>query len=233
MGLVTIGPPEEIVLELAKGNEIEIFIETGTFRGGTTRWAAKHFKFVYTIERSKTLYNLYNKELSLIPGVKPLYGDSRDVLPQILKEIGNQKCVFWLDGHWSGGETAGEDDECPLMDELKIISGRDNDIILIDDARLFLSAPPPFHNPAAWPTISEIIYAFSASGNKPFVQVIDDVIFSIPDSEKLKKLMINYSQKRAIPFWHKLADKKQNFNRVNLKTKLLKLRNRLTKSNDN
>lgn len=49
--------------------------------------------------------------------------------------------VFWLDGHWSGGFTAGEADECPLLGELNSLCARTHDIVLIDDAR-FLNAAP-------------------------------------------------------------------------------------------
>jgi hypothetical protein len=228
VGLVNLGPPENIVLELAAQSKTEIFIETGTFRGRTTRWASKHFKSVFTIEKSESIFDLHNKELSAIKGVKALLGDSRNHLPEILKEIGNNRALFWLDGHYSGGETAGVDDECPLLDELKCLSGRENDIILIDDARLFLSVPPEPLTPSAWPTITEIIDAVYVNGKRPFIQAIDDVIFIIPEDEQLKKVMTAYSRKRAIPFWHKLAVRKYDLSKDGLKTKLLKLKKRLT-----
>jgi len=66
--------------------------------------------------------------------------------------------LFWLDAHWSGGDTYGENDECPLMDELKIIfQYRKNYVILIDDARLFMAPPPKPHKIENWPSIKEIV----------------------------------------------------------------------------
>lgn len=206
MGIVTMGVPEQIVTELATLNNSTIFVETGTYRGGTTRWAAQHFRAVHTVERSEELFGAESAALTQLAGVSPHLGDSRDVLPKILEEIGDHSAVFWLDSHWSGGITAGVDDECPVIDELAILSGRVDDIILIDDARLFLCAPPAPHNPRQWPTISDIVEASSIQlGGRRFVQVVDDVIFIIPDKEELRDHLISYSQSRASEFWQTFA----------------------------
>jgi hypothetical protein len=201
MGIVTPGIPQQIVIDLARLNGSTVFVETGTFYGGTTRWAANHFEIVHTIERAESLYNLHSRELSQIKGVKPHLGDSRNVLPQIVKDIRGQRAVYWLDGHWSGGETAGEFDECPLLDELACLANCTQDIILIDDARLFLCAPPLPHNPSQWATISEIFNVLPLSAKKSFVQIVDDVIFIIPDEDALRNCLVEYSQGRANDFW--------------------------------
>jgi len=135
----------------------------------------------FTVERAESIYRSQKEQLASLAGVKLLYGDSRKVLPSVVAEIGARKAVFWLDGHWSGAETAGADDECPLMGELACLSGRTGDIVLIDDARLFLCAPPQPHKASEWPTISDVVEALSRLHSRPFVQVIDDVIFAIPD----------------------------------------------------
>jgi hypothetical protein len=197
MGIVTLGIPREITLELARLNNATAFVETGTYRGDTTRWASQHFASVFTIERSEALYKLHHQDLAKLPGVKPLRGDSRMVLPSVLSEIGDRKALFWLDGHWSGGETAGAGDECPLLDELACLSGRTADIILIDDARLFLSAPPRPHKPSAWPTIIEVGEALPVSHGRLFIQIVDDVIFAVPNQDPLKSFLIDYAQRRA------------------------------------
>jgi len=200
MGIVNFGMPSEITLKLASLNNTDVFIETGTFQGGTTRWASTRFESVFTIERAEGLYNLHHGELAQIKGVKPLFGDSRDVLPLILAGIGQRKALFWLDGHWSGGETAGAADECPLLEELACLSDRKGDIVLIDDARLFLSAPPRPHKPSEWPTIRDIVEAFAGWRSRPYIQIIDDVIFAIPNEEPLKSCLIQYAQDRAEAF---------------------------------
>jgi len=201
MGIVTSGIPSEITLELARLNNAAVFVETGTFQGETTRWAANHFDSVFTIERAESLHSLQEEKLARLAGVKSLLGDSRKVLPSIVEEIGDRKAVFWLDGHWSGGETAGADDECPLLGELACLSDRTGDIVLIDDARLFLCAPPKPHKASEWPTISDIVEAFLRSHTPPYIQVIDDVIFAIPNEVPLKSCLINYAQERSNSFW--------------------------------
>ncbi len=201
MGIVTSGIPHQIVIELAQLNSSKIFVETGTLHGVTTRWASNNFEMVHAIERAEDLYKLHSKELSQIKGVTPHLGDSRDILPQIVRDIHDRRAVYWLDGHWSGGETAGEHDECPLIGELACLSGRAEDIILIDDARLFLCVPPLPHNPSQWPTISDIVNVLPASNKKPFVQIVDDVIFIVPDEDALRNRLVDYAQRRSNEFW--------------------------------
>jgi hypothetical protein len=48
-------------------------------------------------------------------------------------------CLFWLDGHFSAGVTARGDVDTPIVAELDSVLGRSgwNDVVLIDDARLF------------------------------------------------------------------------------------------------
>ena len=197
MGITTFGIPGEIVMELSRLNNVSVFVETGTFHGGTTRWASEYFDSVFTIECAKSLYDLHNEELARCKGVKPLLGDSREMLPSVLREIGSQRAVFWLDGHWSGGETAGIDEECPVLEELACLSDRTDDIVLIDDARLFLCVPPEPHRPSDWPTIGEIVEVILGWKSRSYIQIIDDVIFVVPNKDSLKQCLVDYARKRA------------------------------------
>jgi len=139
--------------------------------------------------------------LSELAGVKSYCADSRVVFPEILSSIGDRKALHWLDSHWFGAETAGENDQCPLLGELACLSERHQDIILIDDARLFLAAPPMPHNPAQWPTIADIVMALPECGRRSYVQVADDVIFIIPNEESLKERLVTYTKRRNNLFW--------------------------------
>jgi len=219
MGIATYGIPKEIVLELARLNGSTVFVETGTFHGETTRWAAKHFEAVHTIERAQDLYDLHSKELARLGRVTPHLGDSREVLPRIVGEMGGRKAVYWLDGHWSGGQTAGENDECPLLGELECLSSRAEDLVLIDDARYFLCAPPRAYNPSEWPTIPDIINALPKSVRDPFVQILDDVIFVVPDTDALRGCLVGYAQMR----WEKLGKLQQGRGWLRLKGLIRKM----------
>lgn len=206
MGIVTQGIPKDIVVELARLNGATVFVETGTFHGATARWASDYFDIVHTIERAEGLYTLHGKELAQVKHVTPHLGDSRDILPSIIRGIGDRRAVYWLDGHWSGGETAGESDECPLLDELACVSSRTEDIILIDDARYFLCAPPPPYNPSQWPTIPAILNALAGSARRSFVQIVDDVIFIVPNEDSLRRHLIDYAQRRSGSLWEKVGE---------------------------
>jgi hypothetical protein len=88
--------------------------------------------------------------------------------------------LFWLDAHWSGGETFGEEDECPLLDEIAVIDGDGpSHIILIDDARMFLAPPDLPHEAESWPTIDEVCHALTAR-RTAFVSIFEDVIIRVP-----------------------------------------------------
>jgi hypothetical protein len=145
------------------------------------------------------------------------------VLPEILSEIGDKKTVFWLDGHWSAGETAGEEDECPLLGELNLISKREGDVILIDDARYFLSPPGKPHNPDKWPTISDIVKLLDTPDNKRYIQIVDDVIFAVPYDETIKPRLAGYAATQSAKFWEGYVDMQKNV--VNLSKELADLRN--------
>lgn len=198
MGIVHPGIPQAIALDLAHAAECRVFVESGTFMGATSKWAAQHFDFVFTMERYEPLFRQHSEGLKALGNIQPLCGDSRALLPVIAGGLHEFRALHWLDAHWSGEGTAGSNDECPLLDELNALLPRANDIILIDDARLFLCAPPKPHNPQAWPGIAEVV---AALGPRRHVQVIDDVIYAVPDEPVFVRLITEYAQQRSTAFW--------------------------------
>ncbi|MEN9728212.1 MAG: hypothetical protein RL434_2578 [Pseudomonadota bacterium] len=195
MGIVT--PfPVDISLRLARLSGTRQFVETGTYQGQTARWAADHFDCVHTIERSQTLHAAAAQALADRPNVQAHHGDSRIVLPEVVKGLQSEPALFYLDGHWSGGVTAGKGDECPLLEELRLLRDRSGDIILIDDARLFLSTPGGRLDPAQWPTMVEIVHALPGGGADVFMQIVDDVIFVVPRQEALMDCLTAYARER-------------------------------------
>jgi len=208
MGIITMGIPLQIASELAKLANVDTFIETGTYVGGTVNAVAKYFETVHTIEISEYVYNTYGQNITESKVVRHL-GDSRNILPQILKNIPQEQAVlFWLDGHYSGSETGGMEYPYPLMEELGIILQRPNDIILIDDARLFFSG-----NGNNCPTISDIMFMLPNKGKEHFVQIADDVIFIIPiKNQALVNCLHNWAAEETKVFWENYAElKKLNF----------------------
>jgi hypothetical protein len=174
-------------------------IETGTYRGLTARALAPVFGNVVTIELSRELHERAARALGDLPNVEAIQGDSRQVLAGIARA--EMPTLYFLDGHWSGGATDGAGDECPLLGELAAIgSGHPQDCLVIDDARLFTSAPPPPHNPAQWPTITEVFDAIRLQRPDHFVTLLADQVIAVP--KRARSVVDGYSARaltRAVP----------------------------------
>src|SRR5581483_11501794 len=137
----------------------DIFIESGTSYGGTTKIAKELFKEVYTIELEDQFYQKAAANFSNDRNVHVYHGDSGKLLPSIIKDLKNQNLLFWLDGHYSGGTTAKGESNTPIMSELKAIkeSGILHGIILIDDICCFHPDNKSIIEVAqGYPTIGEV-----------------------------------------------------------------------------
>ena len=191
MGLINFGIPEKETEYLKNRLKLDVFVEGGTYKGGTAKSMSNQFRKVYTIEKSDVMFDIANENLKDISNVAMLKGDTREHLHSILEN--NDNLLFWLDAHWSGGETYGEEDECPLIEELEIIfEYNKNYVILIDDARLFLAPPPYPHKIENWPSLTDIlnsmpdnweliefedvIYLFNTKCNKDFKSFIQKIV---------------------------------------------------------
>lgn len=117
---------------------LETLIETGTLRGGAIYALKNRFKKLYSIELSRELAATAQHRFHSHPHIQILQGDSGQLLPQLLSGV-SQPCLFWLDGHYSGGVTAQGDLETPILKEMRTIFDYpcNDHVILIDDARLF------------------------------------------------------------------------------------------------
>lgn len=177
MGQVNFGVPADEVMFLQNKLNLQVFVEGGTYKGWTAKNMSKQFQKVYTIEKSDVMFNIAKKNLEEVENVTMYQGDTREYLHHILKE--NDNILFWLDAHWSGGETYGEEDECPLIKELEIIfEHQKNQVILIDDARLFLAPPPSPHDYKNWPSMHAISKAIPESWD---LIEYEDVIYIFPE----------------------------------------------------
>jgi hypothetical protein len=117
-----------------------VFVETGSYEGdGIQAALSSGFTKVVSIELAPALAE-YCRNLFEGDSRVTLYeGDSSKMLDKILKDI-NEPVTFWLDGHWSYGETARGDEDSPLLKELELIKAwiKETGIkptLLIDDMR--------------------------------------------------------------------------------------------------
>lgn len=158
-------------------------VETGTLHGGGARLMGELFDSAVSIELSPEFHAEASRELAAVANVEIVLGDSARVLPRVVDP--SVPTLFFLDGHWSGGTTAGVEVECPVLEEIAALAhGHPDDCVIIDDARLFTASPPPPHDPAKWPTIVEVFDAVRAAKPSHHVTVLEDAVIAVPPRVK-------------------------------------------------
>jgi predicted O-methyltransferase YrrM len=171
-----------LATELRDRLDLKRAVETGTYQGITARRLATIFGEVVTIELSKELHESASRALRPLPNVRALQGDSAERLRELAAET---PTLFFLDGHWSGGATAGVEHECPVLGELAALEpSHPSDVIVIDDARHFMASPPPPSDPTHWPTFMELYRAIGQRRPDHLVTVINDQIIVHPAAAK-------------------------------------------------
>jgi hypothetical protein len=137
------GPPppvikERIVADHARLSGRACLVETGTYNGDMVFAQRRRFRRIFTIELDDRLFERATKRFERDPHIVVLHGDSGEALPRLLESI-RWPCLFWLDGHYSGGSTARGKLETPVVEELAAILRHEipGHVVLIDDARCF------------------------------------------------------------------------------------------------
>jgi hypothetical protein len=126
------------------GYRNQVFIETGSHHGDGIQAALDAgFKCVYSTELNLFDYGWcacrFEKQMTK---VHLFNRDSRQFLRDLLPGV-TTRCTFWLDAH-ECGSGGGDSKDCPLTEELLLISLHEikDHTILIDDVRLFGSELP-------------------------------------------------------------------------------------------
>jgi len=121
----------KLIKEIAEKRNINVMIETGTLGGDALYILMNTFLKIYSIEIDIELYKNAIEKFKHCQNIEILYGDSALILPTILEEKINERCLFWLDAHTV--------DSSPILHELNAIKNHwiKNHIILIDDYSYF------------------------------------------------------------------------------------------------
>jgi hypothetical protein len=129
---------ETVVREYAQQFNTRILIETGTYLGDMVYAMRKAFAKIISFELDEELSRQARQKFAHNKHIQIVQGDSGELLGGHLQTI-HEPCLFWLDGHFSGGITAQATLNTPIKNELEAILSHPvpGHVILIDDARCF------------------------------------------------------------------------------------------------
>lgn len=178
MGGITFSIPRQLISTIQENFKYRNFIETGTYMGATSIWASSLFEKVYTIEVNPKLSSQAAMNANGKSNIRFIHGDSATELGKVSENLEGSS-LYWLDGHWCGGVEK-LTHECPLMHELNVITIKEQDIILIDDARFFMGIVPAPHKPEEWPRIDEVISALKLKYPAHAIIIEYDIIMCLP-----------------------------------------------------
>lgn len=163
---------QSVIKKLAKEFNIEILVETGTYKGDMIEALKKRFKKLTSIELSEFYFKNATVKFKNDSNVNIINGDSGKEIKKLLKGL-SSPALFWLDGHYSGGKTAKTKLNTPIVEELvAILKHKTKEhVVLIDDARLF-------NGKDDYPKISQIKKLLK--GLKYDIEIRDDIIRITP-----------------------------------------------------
>lgn len=126
-----------VVRDYARRYGLRTLVETGTFMGDMLEAQKTDFDRLISIELSPELHAKARQRFAADPKVEIIQGDSGLLIDGIVAGL-QGPALFWLDGHYSGGETALGSLQTPIVQELNaVLSAAPRHVLLIDDARCF------------------------------------------------------------------------------------------------
>ena len=166
--------PQSVKLAVIRHNipspRPRVFIETGTYHGDTVAALKDMYSSVISIEVDEALYLKACARFAADKNVRIAHGDCAQELPTILATL-QEPAVFWLDGHYSGGETGKGVVEDPILislNQIAALPAREN-VIFVDDARTFDGRD-------VRPDISEVLNCIKKIDSRYVIRVQNDII---------------------------------------------------------
>jgi hypothetical protein len=128
------------LLRLFSERNHELFVESGTFLGGTVEYLLPHARRIVSVEIEPHLYEAAQRRFSTSPSVELMLGDALEEIPRMLAGVAEPPLVY-LDGHFTGGvnKEPGRFVE-PALGILEKLAGLGlppGTTIVVDDLRLF------------------------------------------------------------------------------------------------
>lgn len=212
MGAVHFSIEVSLVETLKRALPLEVFVETGTFKGDSVHQVRSLFQELYTVESSAEYYERVRERFKSDPAIHVFHDPSAKLLREMMPRLASRSVLYWLDAHWCGEELATDVPQCPLLDELAAIGHLNaQSVLLIDDARLFLSPPPPPHSPVQWPSLDLVINGLHSLSTAHEILVLNDVFVYFPSS--IGNGLRNFASRFAID-WLTVLDKARDYDEV-------------------
>ena len=167
-------PPQSVKLAVIRHNipnlHPRVFIETGTYHGDTVAAIKDMYSSVISIEVDEALYKKACIRFAADKNVHIVHGDCARELPVILATL-REPAAFWLDGHYSGGETGKGEVEDPVLISLNQIAAHPvrEHVIFVDDARTF-------DGQEGRPDISDVFNYIKKIDSRYIIRIQSDII---------------------------------------------------------
>jgi hypothetical protein len=178
---------------LARTFGLRGFIETGTYLGQSLENVCAFFERAVSIELSQELHDAARHRFAHRPNVTLLQGDSARRIVDAAGLCAGLATLYWLDAHWSAGNTARGDENTPILAELALIAQRVSavDVVLIDDMRNFVTVPEGFaqHDSLhGYPLIDEVLQVLARFPAGGFEAVLSGDILVCMSPQRMERI---------------------------------------------
>lgn len=182
MGAIHFSLDERLLAFFTRRLPLEVFVETGTYKGDSLRLGRRFFQECHSVEMSPQYFAQAQQAFAGDSGIHLHLGDSTKFLQD--QPWRQRPALFWLDAHWCVAEnTAGENSQSPLLGELAAIGALPSQsVLLVDDARLYLCPPPAPHRAADWPGFHSVVQGLLRLSLQHHLMVLNDVLIFFPAS---------------------------------------------------
>lgn len=127
---------QRTVREYGRRYGLSTLVETGTYYGEMVAAVAGDFDRIFSIEYDSSLAQRAVRRFEKDPCIRILEGDSRQVLPELLKSI-REPALFWLDaGYWGWDQLRRDPQRLSAEVEAILEHAVQGHVILMDDARM-------------------------------------------------------------------------------------------------
>ena len=224
MGAVCFSMDVRLLSAFKKLLSLDVFVETGTFKGETVELIKNEFAEIYTIELSEEYFMQAQLRFANESHINVVSGDSSKTLATIASKLQTKSVLYFLDAHWcEANNAAGKTSQCPLLEEIRAIGSlNEESVIIIDDARLFVATPLQPHDITQWPDFDDVLTSLHSISANHKLMVLNDSIVFYPGS--LTHEIVKVASEIGVD-WLSVCHKTKDYD--NLRLQFIELNNQL------